>query len=131
MQSVLEAELVADDELEAMLAGRETRAHNARDGALVGDGQCRITEFGGTLDEFLGVRCAAQEAEVGEAVQLGVTHGPDSAEHAVQEPASMRRSRKIQTRTRPACTPRSSRVARRDHPTSPTRPGPSSSSAPW
>ncbi len=106
MQAVLEAELAADDELEAALAGREMGAHGARDRALVGDGQCRITELGGTLDEFLGVRGAAQEAEVGEAVQLGVTHGPDPARAQTQpntpcrnQPPGVRRSRKIQTRT--------------------------------
>jgi len=53
------------------------RAHDAGDGALVGDRQRRIAEFARLLDQFLGVRGAAQEAEVGEAVQFGVVRQRD------------------------------------------------------
>ncbi len=93
------------EELEPVLARRAVRAHGARDGALVGDGERRVAEFGRTFDEFLRVRGAAQEAEVGEAVQLGVahlSHAPVARQPNTpcrNQPPAVRRSRKIHSRT--------------------------------
>ena len=106
---------------------RDVRAHDAGDRAFVGDRERRVAERARALDEFLRVRGAAQEAEIAEAVQLGVaswrTPGAQR-EHAVQEPAARlpARSRKTQTSARSAvCGRRSNRARRRRRPTSPTR----------
>ena len=50
----------------------DVRAHHARDRAFVGDRERAVAERMGALDELLRVRRAAQEGEVGEAVELGV-----------------------------------------------------------
>jgi len=47
-------------------------ANHARDGALVGDGERAIAQLGGAMDQLFGPRGAAQEAVIGEAMQLGV-----------------------------------------------------------
>jgi hypothetical protein len=46
--------------------------HGAGERAFVGDGERRVAERRGALDQLLGVRSAAQEAEIRQAVQLGV-----------------------------------------------------------
>ena len=51
---------------------RRVRAHHAGERTFVGDGERRVAERLGLRDQFLGVRGAAQEAEVAEAVQLRV-----------------------------------------------------------
>ena len=48
-----EAKLRADEEADAGILGREVRAHDAGDGALVGDGERRVAELGGAVDELL------------------------------------------------------------------------------
>ena len=50
----------------------EVRAHRARERALVGDGEAAVFERERARDQLLGMRRAAQEREVAEAVQLGV-----------------------------------------------------------
>jgi hypothetical protein len=47
-------------------------AHHARDRAFVRDRERAVAERMRTLDELLGMRGAAQEAEVADAVELGV-----------------------------------------------------------
>ena len=54
------------------VAQRQVGARAARERALVGDGQRRVAERDRPLDQFLGVRGAAQEREVADAVQFGV-----------------------------------------------------------
>ena len=70
------------------------RTHDAGERAFVGNGERRVAELCGALSEFLGVRRAPQEREIGEAEKLGIrrqhaeagVHGA-SPEEAVQEPA--------------------------------------------
>ena len=77
------------------------RAHDAGQGAFVGDGQGRVAQFGGALDQFPGPGGAAQEGEVRQALQLGIAgqgrarrwgrwHG-DSGVEPVQVPARLAR----------------------------------------
>ena len=71
-----QVEFGADDEVDAValfptrLRGH-VRPHRAGYGALVGDGDGGVAEIVGALDEFLRVRCAAQEGEVRDRVQFG------------------------------------------------------------
>src|SRR5690606_32758208 len=65
-------ELGADDELQRQRLRRCVRAHDARDGALVGQREPRVTQARGALDELVRVRGAAQKREVADAVQLRV-----------------------------------------------------------
>ncbi len=67
--------LCPDDELERVLFGGDVRTHDPGERALVGDCQRGVAQLRRTFDQLLGVRGAAQEAEVGEAVQLGVGGG--------------------------------------------------------
>ena len=71
-EAALEAELRADDELQAAVLRRHVRAHDAGNRALVGDREGGIAECVRLLHQLVGMRGAAQEGEVGEAVQLGV-----------------------------------------------------------
>ncbi len=73
-QSVIEAELAANDELQAMFACRHVGLDHPRKRAFVGDRECAVTKLRGTCDQFLGVRGAAQEGEIAEAVEFGVGH---------------------------------------------------------
>jgi hypothetical protein len=59
-------------QLQSDRLGRHVGAHDAGERAFIGDCQRRVAEFGGLRDQFLRVRGAAQEAEVGEAMQFGV-----------------------------------------------------------
>ena len=72
LRPVGEPHFGADDEREPAFFRRDVRAHHARDRAFVGDRERAVAERGGALDELLGMRCAAQEGEVREAVELGV-----------------------------------------------------------
>ncbi len=87
-QAILEPELGADDQLEwvftffagrlflfRMLFGCRVRAHDAGERAFVGDCQRLVTAPDRGLDQFLRVRSAAQETEIGQAVKLGILHG--------------------------------------------------------
>jgi len=71
----------AVDQLQRRAARRQMRAHAAGKAALVGDRQRRVAQPHGPRHEFLGVRSAAQEAEIGKAVEFGVGrqggHGRD------------------------------------------------------
>jgi hypothetical protein len=46
--------------------------HRTRERAFVGQRERRVTLAPGALDQLLGMRCAAQEREVGQAVKLGI-----------------------------------------------------------
>jgi hypothetical protein len=67
-----ERDLAADDELQARILRREVRADDTRERAFVGDGERRIAQRVCALDQFLRMRCAAQEGKIRPAVQLGV-----------------------------------------------------------
>src|SRR5690606_38935546 len=69
---VLDAHFAADDQGQIMLFGRLPSAHDAGQRALVGDCQGAVAETGGTLEQFRRAGCAALEAEIRQAMQLGV-----------------------------------------------------------
>jgi len=69
-----ESNLAADDELESHLLRRHVGTHDASERAFVGDRERRVAEFVRLRDQLLRVRGAAQEGEVGKAVELGVGH---------------------------------------------------------
>jgi hypothetical protein len=71
-QAVVEAEFGADDQLHAGDPRRLVRAHDARQRAFVGDRQRFVAAVGGTREQFLGTGGAAEEGEVGQAVEFGV-----------------------------------------------------------
>ena len=60
------------DQLQTAFLRREMRAHAAGERTLVGQRERSIAERVGALDELLRMRGAAQEAEVGNAMQFGV-----------------------------------------------------------
>ena len=70
--AILEAQLGAEDQRQAAFLRRLVRAHRAGERAFVGQRERAVAERVGALDQLLRVRGAAQEAEVGKAVQLGV-----------------------------------------------------------
>src|SRR5207244_1321020 len=84
-QSIIEPEFTADDKRQLAAFGFDVCAHHAGEGALVGNRQCRVAQLLGARHQLLGMRSTPLEAEVGEAVQLGVEHWL-SSEHAMHEP---------------------------------------------
>ena len=67
-----ELHLGADDQVQPQALGLGVRAHHAGQRTLVGERQRTVTQRLRARDQFLGVRGAAEEAEVAAAVQLGV-----------------------------------------------------------
>jgi hypothetical protein len=68
-----EGEPAADDQLEAGdLPRRLESPHHAGEGVDVGDRHSPAAERGGGVHQFVRVRCALQEREVGDHVELGV-----------------------------------------------------------
>jgi hypothetical protein len=86
----------ADDELQVVFLRFHVRPHHAGERAFVGDRKRRVAQLVRARHQLLGMRCAAEEAEIGEAVQLGVGHGRGECtrarnhsalrKHAVHEP---------------------------------------------
>ena len=76
-KGVVQRELGADDERQPGVACAQMRTHDAGKRTLVGDRQRRIAERLRALDQLFGMRGAAQEREVRDAVQFGVAgkHG--------------------------------------------------------
>ena len=72
LHTTSQKQFATNDQLEPERFGRHMRPHSAGHRTLVGNGQRGITQGLGLPDQFLRMRCAAQEAEVGDAVQLGV-----------------------------------------------------------
>jgi len=72
LHAVGERQLAAEDQWQRHVLGREMSAHRARQRAFVGQRKGCIALALGALDQLLGVRCAAQEREVGQAVKLGI-----------------------------------------------------------
>ena len=68
---IVHRKLCADDELDPACLCGDVCAYHAGDRAFVGNGDCGVTKSGRLLDQFFGVRGAAQEAEVGEAMECG------------------------------------------------------------
>src|SRR5262245_17301528 len=64
--------LRADEKIEPGPLRRDMRAHRSGKRAFVGDRERGIAQFVRALDQLFGMRGAAQEAEVGKAMQLGV-----------------------------------------------------------
>ena len=62
-----------------MFFGCRVRAYDAGERAFVGDGQRLVTAPDRGLDQFLRMRSAAQETEIGQAVKLGILHGEGRA----------------------------------------------------
>ncbi len=73
--AVLEHELAADDQRQPRLPGGHVRPHHAGDGALVGHRQGRVPQLGGARHQLAGMGGPAAEAEVAQAVELGVGGG--------------------------------------------------------
>jgi hypothetical protein len=67
-----EMQLGAVNQLQCRAACRQMGAHAAGEAAFVGDRQRRVAQLHGARHQFLGVRGAAQETEVGKAVEFGV-----------------------------------------------------------
>ena len=97
LRAIGEPEFAADQQLEADLLGCDVGTHDAGERALIGDRQRGVAEFGGAHDQFLRVRGAAQEAEVGNAMQFGVAgqFGGHEKCPCRNQPPGARTSRKI------------------------------------
>jgi hypothetical protein len=70
--AVAKPHLGADDEPDTALLRGEMRAHDPGQRALVGEGNRRVAELRRLEHQLLRVGGALQEAEIGQAVQLGV-----------------------------------------------------------
>ena len=68
----MQREFRSDDEPESAFLRRSVCAHDPRERALVGDGERLVAERLGALHQLFRMRGAAQEREIGAAVQLGV-----------------------------------------------------------
>ncbi|HEX9660198.1 MAG TPA: hypothetical protein VGA18_07845 [Rhodothermales bacterium] len=62
----------ADDEPYPAGLGGAVHADDPGEGVAVGDGEGFVAQFGGPLDELLGMRGPAKEGEVAFATKLGV-----------------------------------------------------------
>ena len=74
-QAVVETKLAPDDKRQLAFLCFDMRANHSRQRAFVGDRQRRVTDLVRPRDQLLGMRRAAEEGEVGDAMQLGVGHG--------------------------------------------------------
>ena len=72
-ETLFQPQLGADDQREIAFPGRRVGTHHARQGALVGDGDGGVAELRGPQHQLLRVGGAAEKAEIGDRVQLGVT----------------------------------------------------------
>lgn len=72
---VLQIEPHADNKAQICILGGYVGTHHAGKGVAVGDGDGRKTQRLGLPGQFLGVRGAPQEGEVGGYVQLRIGHG--------------------------------------------------------
>jgi hypothetical protein len=70
--AAVQHEFAAGQQLQAELLGLGMRAHQPGHRAFIGDGQRGVAQRVGARHQFLGVRRAHLEAEVGAAMQLGV-----------------------------------------------------------
>src|SRR5215207_9358959 len=71
-QSASQTEFRSDNDGEIVLLSRRVGAHHSGDRALIRDRQRPIAELKGAHHELLGMRGAAQESEITQAVKLGV-----------------------------------------------------------
>ena len=85
----------ADQQFDARFLCRDMRANDPRKRTLVGNGDRLVSQLRCARDQFLGVRSALQEGEVGRALQLGIagqaegTRSHDLPEQSVQKPARL------------------------------------------
>ena len=68
-----EADLRPDDQLQATGTCRRMGTHNTRERTFIGDREGGVPERVRTPDEFVGMRGATQEAEIRNAVKLGIS----------------------------------------------------------
>ena len=73
--AVRQGKFGAGQQLQAALFGLGMRPHQPGHRTRVGDGQCVVAQLGGARHQLLGVRGTALEAEVGQAMQLGIAGG--------------------------------------------------------
>jgi len=74
LYAFLQQQFTADDQLDACRLRRHMGLYDAGERALVRDRQCRVTQRGSALHQFMRAGGAAQEAETAEAVEFGVGH---------------------------------------------------------
>ena len=72
LEAVAQHQPRADDKAKAKTLGRDVGADDAGEGVVIGDGDGLVAEIGGPLDQLLGVRGPAQEAEIAGHRKLGV-----------------------------------------------------------
>src|SRR4051812_39547770 len=72
LQAAFEAKFSSHQELHIQELRRHVSPYNPGDGTFIRDGDRAVTEMMGAFDQFLGVRSAAEESKVAEAVQLSV-----------------------------------------------------------
>ena len=99
LRTVFEPKLGPDQELERLLLGGDMRPHRPGNRAFVGDRKRRVAKRRRAHDELFRLRGAAQEAEVREAVQLGVGGEHQANSPCRNHPPSALRSRYTHTRT--------------------------------
>ncbi|MNG77249.1 hypothetical protein D3C81_814460 [compost metagenome] len=75
LRAILHADFAADDQPQLVFLGRLPGADNAGQGALVGDRQGLVALLAGPAEQLVGTGRAALEAEVGQAMQLGIALG--------------------------------------------------------
>ena len=72
LRPLRDPELGADDELDAVLLRGDVGAHHARKRAFIGDGERSVAQLRRARGKLLRVRGAAQEGEVGQAMEFCV-----------------------------------------------------------
>jgi len=85
-QAVDHRHFTADQQFQTKLLGRQMRPYDTGQRALIGQGQGGIPLRQGLLNQFVRVRRAAQETEIGEAMQLSVVR-----QHEVQPKSTPQR----------------------------------------
>ncbi len=76
LAAAVQSQLGADDEFDPEGLRRHVRTHDTGHRTLVGNRERLVAERRGRLDEFLGMRRAAQEREIAERVQFRIASPP-------------------------------------------------------
>lgn len=81
-RAVVDAHLAADNQRQLHRFCRLPRPHNARQGAFIGDRQGAVALVLGPFEQLQRRGCTALEAEIRQAMQLGVTHANQPCSHS-------------------------------------------------
>ena len=114
LHAVGKHDLGTADQLQSNGLGRHVRAHETGERTPIGDCQRRVAQRLGSLDQFFWMRGAAQKAEIGQTVQLGVVGQRHLVRPLAVPMAAVTRNSRAETIRPPGIRGRSTAKYRRD-----------------